>query len=406
MRARLLAFVERLRERGVDVSLAEALDGMRAVAAAGVERPLLREALAAALVKEETDRPAFDVLFDEMFPAMGPRPAGRRRSAARGGAAAPTVGRGGPGDGGAGRPSTPDDAAPTASVPSSPRAANESAPRIGDKREAAEAARRTGDEQEATEKTPAERRTSRAARRRELMTLPFHAFTAREVEEARVLVRELGRRLRGRLARRERAGRRGRLDFRRTIRSAMSTGGVPVRPRLRARRPGRPDLVALCDLSGSVASASELLLGLVAPAADYFRRVHLFAYVDRLCPVSVERGHVAPGGALDLYARSDFGRVLADLWEDERDVLTRTTLVLVLGDARNNRRPPRADLLRAVRERVQRLVWLVPEPRARWDTGDSVLGRYAPACDAVVECLDLATLIEEVTRGLRAGPSG
>jgi uncharacterized protein with von Willebrand factor type A (vWA) domain len=225
-------------------------------------------------------------------------------------------------------------------------------------------------------------------------------MTARDVAEARDLVRELGRRLAGRLGRRQRRGRRGQLDFRRTIRAAMSTAGVPVRPRFRTRRPGRPDLVALCDLSGSVAAASELLLGLVAPAARYFRRVDLFAYVDRLCPVSIEDGHVAPEGRLDLHARSDFGRVLDDLWREHRGRLGRGTLVLVLGDARNNRRPPRADLLRAIRERVGSLVWLVPEPRARWNGGDSVLRLYAPACDAVVECLDLAALVRAVRRVL------
>jgi uncharacterized protein with von Willebrand factor type A (vWA) domain len=242
-------------------------------------------------------------------------------------------------------------------------------------------------------------RRNRAARAR-LLALPFRDFTSRDVEEARVLVRELGTRLRGRLARRARHARRGRLDFRRTLRAAVPTGGVPARLRWRSRRPGRPDLIALCDLSGSVAAASELCLGLIAPAADYFRRVHLFAYVDRLCPVSIEKGHVAPAGRLDLHARSDFGRVLADLWQTERAALTPATLVLVLGDARNNRLPPRADLLRAVRERVQRIVWLVPEPQARWSTGDSVLHLYAPACEAVVECLDLGTLVAAVRRTL------
>src|SRR5439155_16214781 len=158
-------------------------------------------------------------------------------------------------------------------------------------------------------------RTGRATRRRRLLALPFREFTARDVVEARDVVAELGRRLRGRLARRERKARRGRLDFRRTIRASLPTGGVPVRPRWRTRRPGRPDLVALCDLSGSVAAASELCLGLLAPARSHFRRVHLFAYVDRLVPVSIEDGHVAPEGLLDLHARSDFGRVLVDLWE-------------------------------------------------------------------------------------------
>src|SRR5207247_10701037 len=126
---------------------------------------------------------------------------------------------------------------------------------------------------------------------RGLRALPVGELAWGDVEEARDLVRELGARLRGRLARRERAAHRGRLDVRRTLRAATSTGGIPLQLRFRARRPGRPDLVALCDLSGSVAAASELLLGLLAPAAGYFRRAQPFAYVDHLCSVSIDPGH-------------------------------------------------------------------------------------------------------------------
>src|SRR5438034_4116738 len=379
MRARILDFVQTLRARGgVEVSVAESLDALVAVAAVGVEREPMREALAAALVKHEADRPAFDRLFDQAFPLVGGAEEGRRRRRARGagGGAVPTgAGRGGR-DGGRSR--------------------------LRDEREERGERATHGDGREASPGAEARHagRVGRAARARRLLALPFREFTSRDVEEARELVRELGARLRGRLARRERQARRGRVDFRRTIRHSMSSGGVPVRPRFRARRPGRPDLVALCDLSGSVAAASELLLGLIAPAADHLRRVHLFAYVDRLCPVPIEHGHVAPGGPLDLHARSDFGRVLVELWERQRTRLPRSTLLLVLGGARNHRLPPRADLLRAIADRVQRIVWLVPEPRARWDTGDSVLRLYAPACEAVVECVDLGAMVRAVQQAL------
>jgi uncharacterized protein with von Willebrand factor type A (vWA) domain len=377
MRERIHALVQRLRAAGIEVSVAETLDAASAVAVAGVERDVLREALAASLVKDEADRAAFDAVFEELFPTLGPAGdvEGRRRRRVRGGGggAVPTGVHEGRGDGGKRTASEPRERSRPLHVQR--REGEERAP-IGSERR------------------------GRAARRRELLTLPFRELTSRDVVEARDLVRELGTRLRGRLARRERGARRGRLDFRRTIRSSMSTGGVPARPRWRARQPGRPDLIALCDLSGSVAAASELCLGLVAPAGRYFRRVHLFAYVDRLCPVSIEEGHVAPEGRLDLHARSDFGRVLSDLWSSHRDLLGRSTLVLVLGDARNNRLPPRADLLRAVRDRVQRIVWLVPEPQARWDTGDSVLRLYAPSCDAVLEVNDLDALVRAVRRVL------
>jgi len=382
VRSRLLAFTQALRADGIAVSVAESMDAVAAVAAAGVERETMREALAAALVKDERDRPTFDRLFDRVFPLGAGEIAtrGRRRSAGAGEEAG--AGRGGTTKGGRGGGREPESAdAPVQR-------------RTGEREDAGHRGERARDDGERAH------RTGRAARRQALLEQPLELLTARDVVEARELVRELGARLRGRIARRERALRRGRLDLRRTLRAAVGTGGVPLRLRRRGRRPGRPDLVALCDLSGSVAAASELLLGLVAPAARYFRRVHLYAYVDRLCPVSIERGHVAPAGRLDLHARSDFGRVLGDLWQRERGVLGRGTLVLVLGDARNNRLPPRADLLRAVREQVQRVLWLVPEPLERWDTGDSVLRLYATSCDAVIECLTLGALVAAVRRAI------
>ncbi len=379
MRSRLLAFAQTLRGHGLEISVAETLDAMAAVAAAGVDRETLREALAATLVKDERDRATFDRLFEVAFPLGGGQEASRRRRR-HGAAGGEGGGRGRGGDSPGGRGARRDDDASAAPRVEPARGERPDARGPGE--------RRTDDGDRA--------RPGRAARRRELLERPLALLTAQDVAEARELVRDLGARLRGRLGRRERALRRGRLDLRRTLRAAVGSGGVPVRLRRRARRPGRPDLVALCDLSGSVAAASELLLGLIAPAARHFRRVHLFAYVDRLVPVSIEHGHVAPDGRLDLHARSDFGRVLGELWTREAATLGRGTLLLVLGDARNNRLPPRADLLRAVRDRVRHLLWLVPEPRARWDTGDSVLRLYAPSCDAMLECLTLAALMAAV----------
>jgi hypothetical protein len=386
VRERLLAFVDGLRAEGVGISVAETLDAVAAVGAAGVDRPVLREALAATLVKDEADRAAFDALFEVTFPLGWDGDAsgrGRRRS---GGGDAPAAGaRGGGQSGrtpaGRSRAEPPADGRPSDDRPPADRASRRMAS-VG---------------HDAVE---GRRGMRRAIRTRELLTRPFRELTASDVAEARDLVRELGERLRGRLTRRQRRARLGRLDFRRTIRAAVGSGGVPIRPLFRDRRPGRADLVALCDLSGSVAAASELLLGLLAPAADHFRRVHLFAYVDRLCAVSIERGHVAPAGPLDLHARSDFGRVATELWSTQRTLLHRGTLLLVLGDARNNRLPPRPDVVRALRGRVQRLTWLVPEPRERWNRGDSVLGLYAPSCDDVLECTDLALLVRAVRRAL------
>jgi uncharacterized protein with von Willebrand factor type A (vWA) domain len=373
MRARLQEFVGALRQSGVAISVAESLDAMQAVAVAGVERERLREALAATLVKDERDRGTFDGLFEEYFPLPPPGdPLRRRRKRTR------TQPAGGAGARGTAAGERGGRDAVERAVPAAPR----------EPRPASESSRPGA-------RLPARRRN----REDELSRRPFRELTAQEVGELREVVAMLAEQLRRRLARRWRRARHGPIDLRRTLRATAATGGVPLRLARRTRRPARPDLLALCDLSGSVAAASELLLALLAPVGRYFRRVALYAYVDHLCPITVEDGRLVPDGPLDLYGRSDLGRVLVELMAAAPRV-SAGALVLVLGDARNNRRPPRADLVRKLRARAERLVWIVPEPRARWNTGDSVLAAYARSCDAVYECVDLRGLERAVRQAI------
>ena len=408
MRRRLQEFVGALRGGGVSVSVAESLDAMRAVGVVGVERPRLREALAACLVKDERDRTLFDALFDEYFPladAPGAR-GGRRRRTAPGGAGGGDrpAGRGAGGEASAASrhadveaPSRLPPTSIAASLSGEPpdefdpaKTRRAAASRLGNRRDGIEPAR-------AAQDRPA-LRAGRRDVRRELLERPFRDYSPLDVEEAHALVAVLARELRGRIARRLRRARRGRVDIRRTLRRATATGGVAVRLEYRGPRPGRPNLVALCDVSGSVATVTELLLGLIAPAAEYFRSVATFVYVDRLVPATFEAGHLVHEPGLDRYARSDFGRVLAEYCSGRGVPLDRNTVLLILGDARNNRRPPRAPLLEQLGAQAGSVVWLNPEPRSRWNTGDSVMALYARACSAVLECSSLGALVAALGR--------
>jgi uncharacterized protein with von Willebrand factor type A (vWA) domain len=353
MREQLLGFFDALRQADLTPSVSETLDAAAAVACVGIDRAVLRETLAATLIKDHADRPTFDDVFDRYFalPKRAARPADARQS--REGAGA---GRGGPG---AGRGAQPEEG------------------RSG-----------RGSEERQEQRSGAPREQSRAARelaeRRALLAKPFRNLDAREVESLRDLVAELSRRLRGRWSRRLVRATRGRLDLRRTIRRALSRGGVPMELLLRTARPGKADLLALVDLSYSTATAAAFLLSLLAPARRFFRRVTLLAYVDRPCPVSFEGGHVVPHEPFDLNARSDFGAVLRALDGRYDVVLGRNTVLLILGDARNNRRPPRADVLQRLHRQVRSVVWLNPEPPERWNTGDSVMASYERYCDALL----------------------
>jgi uncharacterized protein with von Willebrand factor type A (vWA) domain len=390
MRDVTLRFINALRTAGLRISISESMDAVQAVAAIGVERDLLREALATSLVKDEEDRPLFDDAFARFFAGPKPQRKGKRheQTSAGGGQRATATGA---------RPRTAERPPEQRRPGESP--AHEPPERPGEQEQRSK--NLTGqqlDSEQEGDRAPALSTQRPApgftAGRQALLEKPFKSFDPRDVEATKELVEELARRLRGHLSRRYKRSKRGRLDFRRTIRASIAHGGVPVELQLRSRRPGKSDLVALCDLSGSVALVSDFLLALLSPAADYFRRVHTFAYVDRLCTVSFEQGHVVPHEALDLYALSDFGKVLQHFWQEYGEsLLTRNTLVLILGDARNNRRPPRPDLLVRVRAHAKKLIWLNPEPRGRWNTGDSVISRYTPVCDAVFECGNLRELL-------------
>lgn len=366
MKDRLVDFVDGLRRAGVRPSPAETLDAVAAVAAAGVEREVLREALAASLVKDHAERPTFDDLFDRYFVLPG-RTAGKKKRP-RPGDEGSGVGPGGEGEGGG-------------------RQRPEDEKRQAGKRDAAEPRRA-----EPAREPQSSAEARRLARRRRLREMPFRDMGPDDVAEAQALVEELARRFRSRWSRRLHRSRRGRLDMRRTIRRSTSRGGVPVELLLRRPRPGKSDLLALVDLSYSTATAARFLLSLLAPARPYFRRVTLLGYVDAPVEISIESGHVVPHEPLDLHARSDFGRVLRDVDERYGPTLGRNTVLLVLGDARNNRRPPRADLLRRCRDAAKALLWLNPEPEERWNTGDSVIAAYGRYADVVLPAWNLRTL--------------
>ncbi|MBI2962264.1 MAG: VWA domain-containing protein [Deltaproteobacteria bacterium] len=372
MREALTDFLQEVRAAGVPISLAEAIDALRAATTVGVEREPLREALAAAVVKDEADRDAFDEVFERFFaPGERRRP---KRAARRAGIEAGS-GRGRPGEGIA-----------------------EAGSRFADReRRRAPSFERDG-ERRSVQSARGAAEVLRRRRRRELLRKVFRDLDAAEAEEMVALAAELARRFRARLTRRLRRSRRGRLDFRRTLRRSIAHGGAAFHLALRRRRPARPDLVALCDASGSVRHAAELFAALLAPCREYFRRMRLLLYVDAPVEASVENGRLVPHGPIDVHAFSDLGRVLVEVEEVWASALTRNTVLVVLGDARNNRRPARADVLGRLRARVRALWWLVPEPRARWGTGDSAIESYRPHCDAVLECASGAELLAALDR--------
>jgi uncharacterized protein with von Willebrand factor type A (vWA) domain len=224
-----------------------------------------------------------------------------------------------------------------------------------------------------------------------------------QIAAMRAVLDPLTRRLAGRLAIKRRHGRRGPLDFRRTVRRSLSTGGVPVRPVFRKPHPAKPELFVLADVSGSVATFAAFTLQLMYALRSQFSRVRSFVFVDGVdevtdvlqrAPDVVEAArHInATGSGVWLDGRSDYGRALESFRQQWGEQVRRRTTVIVLGDARTNYHDPCVAALKAVGERAGHVFWLNPEPRSAWNSGDSVIARYQPYCDAVHECRNIRQL--------------
>src|SRR4051794_2430082 len=196
----------------------------------------------------------------------------------------------------------------------------------------------------------------------------------------------------------QRGRRRSRVvDVRRTMRASLETGGVPLRLRYRAKRPRRPEIYVLCDVSTSVTSASVFFLSVLHALHDAFRKLRSFAFVERIDEVTeiferertfqaVSQKIAREAGVADVSGYTDYGRVWMEFLTQVSDDLDPRSTVIVLGDARTNGREPHAPIFGRVADKAGRTFWLNPEPKLYWNYGDSVMAAYEPYCDAVFEC--------------------
>lgn len=223
-----------------------------------------------------------------------------------------------------------------------------------------------------------------------------------EMSELRDLVRPLARHLAARVQRRRRNVVTGRLDVRRTVRRSLQSGGVPLDVALRKRHPHRSEIVLLCDVSGSVAEFARFTIALMNAVHAEIPHIRSFAFVDGVAEVTdlfTEASYevqvarlVERPGVIGHDGHSDYGRVFAQFGREHLRTLSARTTIVITGDARTNYRDPDPASFRAIAARVRRVVWFDPEPEDEWDRNDSALPAYRPHCDGVFEVRTLRQL--------------
>jgi uncharacterized protein with von Willebrand factor type A (vWA) domain len=452
---RILDFINGLRGRGVSVSTAESIDALGAVAVVGMEDPgLFKEALKAATVKRNKDFPVFEELFplyfyglescsdtDRLEDDLLARLEEKLREFSQGGEMDPMLSLVLSGESGEWESFIRMAASEVGTSQLTTRMqVGMYTRRIFDVfdweemeselRELVEQLRDEGWSEEDLQRLEDAFTANRDALRKQvrryvereqarnvdkvpsverlerLINRPLSGLDEFELQQMRKAVDILARKLRNKINLREKQLKRGKLDVKATLRRNMQHGGVPFELKLKHKRMEKAELMVLCDISSSVARVSQFMLQFVYTIQDCLAKVRSFVFVDDLGEVTeffrdedIQKGirRALSEADISYNARSDFGEVFQSFCGQYLQDVGYRTYILVIGDARNNYNDPATGALEKIRDRAKGIIWLNPETKPFWDTGDSVMGEYLPYLKEARVCRTLKDLEDTVS---------
>jgi hypothetical protein len=221
-------------------------------------------------------------------------------------------------------------------------------------------------------------------REERLREIRLQTIDHRDQERVRQIIKRIAKRLIALYSRRRSKPIVGMLDVRKTMRRNYPNDGHLFELHWRRKKVKEPDIMVICDVSRSVAALSRFLLYFVYSLGEIIPKLRSFM----LCSDLVESTDLfdnlplddAIDGALKrvMLGSTDYGKALEDFDEQALREVTRRTSVIILGDARSNDTNPRIDLMQKLHDRAKFVMWLNPEPRTFWGTGDSEMLRYLP----------------------------
>ncbi|MCB1701700.1 MAG: VWA domain-containing protein [Halioglobus sp.] len=221
------------------------------------------------------------------------------------------------------------------------------------------------------------------------------------------LVRKMAKKLASRHSRKRRQLKRGQLNMAKTIRKGIVTDGVLFNTYWRRVRKEKPQILAVCDVSGSVAAYAKFLLLFLYSLQDVLPKVRSFAFSSHLGEVSSYFDEHPVEKAIELVnwkygGATDYGSSLQDFARLALDDINSNTTVIILGDARNNNGDPKLEIMQSIYQRARQVLWLNPESRRIWGSGDSEMLRYQSACHFSAECNNLKQLERIVDQLLKS----
>ena len=222
-------------------------------------------------------------------------------------------------------------------------------------------------------------------------------FKDTEIPKAIGIIQTVARQINGELsAKRKKGGHSGKLDFRRTIRKGLETGGSFYRLKYRKKRASRKHLVLLCDVSGSMVQFSEFALRFIQSLNQVSESSRTFLFSEtmteadafKLQNMDLFRSFVRESG---IYGRgTDLGTALQQLCGMQPAVLNSATTLLILSDTKTIDQPRAVQALQEAKRQAGRVIWMNPIPESKWKYVKSI--QTMSAICPMVSCSTLREL--------------
>jgi len=226
-------------------------------------------------------------------------------------------------------------------------------------------------------------------------------------DHIREAVRKLAHQLAKKHAKRRKVTNRGTLDVRKTIRNNQAYDGTLFDVRWKQIKLERPKVFAICDVSGSVKNVSRFLLTFLYSLNEVLPKVRSFAFSNELGEVTELFKRYSLDEAIDMslddYGKgtTDYGQAFLDFKDIAIGDLDLRSTVIILGDGRNNYYAPQVETLKEIAQKCKQVIWLNPESRDRWNTGDAEMKKFAACCTYTDVCNSLKDLERIVGRVLK-----
>ena len=237
---------------------------------------------------------------------------------------------------------------------------------------------------------------------------PLSTLTDEEKALVKSSIRKWARKLALRPGSRWKTSRRGSIDISRIIQQSVQSDGFIVRLSYRQKIPRASELVVLCDVSNSMALFVEFLIYMVTCLRARYRKIHVFFFIDSVWDVSDFiwdddlvgiKQEIKSWGRKTSSGFTDHGAVFRELSENQlKDLSSRATLV-ILGDGKNNYRPPQKEYIAQISSKVRNVFWLNPLDFQEWDEPDNIMNEYQKYCSKVYRCRsasDLQRVVKDI----------